>query len=225
MTLPSFDFAAGLSAPPAAPGAFAFDPWAKEAPKPAGGAAVLTTRSAKTRMVHQQQTARCAEQLGRLPSEGETLHVVHSGPGFFLWHLVPAVLQLANGARIRSLRITSLSFNTAFARQMIDLMDADRILRSAILLSVHFRADFPEAYNGLAAELARRGCQIGADLNHSKTATIHLSSGLRLVIENSSNCRSCASREQSTLSASRRLHDWHADWIDKAITAAQEAGR
>jgi hypothetical protein len=166
-----------------------------------------------------RQIKTAAEAIGKLPGPDEALHLVVSGR-FALWHVVPAVLELA-GVPIAELRIATLGFSRKNIEALCRLIDGGQIGRAWLLCSHYFKGTSAEVYNFAADEIAKRPTSAAfySIRTHAKVLTIRLTDGRTLTVESSANLRSCKNIEQMTVIGSQNVYTFHVGWIDELFTA------
>lgn len=153
--------------------------------------------------------------LERLPEAGESLHAIISGT-YALWDLVPAIIE-RSGQRIDALHIATLSFSTANAKDLLDLLDAGQIGTAALLVSHYFKATNQSIYDYLIPQLVRRGQKVLAMRTHCKLLLVALADGRRFTVESSANLRSCKNIEQFVMTQDQGLYQFHRDWMEKLL--------
>lgn len=179
----------------------------------------LVRRSHKQHMLHLMHVANAARHLERLPADGESFHCVMKG-NYHAWDLVPAALQLAEGATIAHLSVATLGFNKSNAAELIELFDAGKIAAVDFICSCYFKSTCAGEFQFLHAGLIARGQRIAAVRSHAKILGFEFSDGRAMVIESSANLRSCHNVEQFSLTHDRELLEFHRSWIDRLLTEA-----
>lgn len=172
----------------------------------------LTTRQHKRSMLNLSRARKAAQQLERLPDEGETLHTVLDGT-FALFDFIPAVIDLS-GVPIDSLTIATLGFSKNNVESLAALIDAGQVKQLAVLCSHFFAAANidGEIYSQMAALCARHSFPIAAMRTHAKL--LLLATGQRrIVVESSANLRSCHNVETAVLFDDPKLYDFHRAWV------------
>jgi hypothetical protein len=160
--------------------------------------------------------AHAVEHLAVMPAAGEALHFL-VGDRVNLWQIVPALLQRFAPQPIAELWVSTLSYGSATAAELLELVDAGRIVRVHLLVSVMFSAKNRALFEELVPPLVRRGHRAAAMRTHAKILAIRFAGGDRLVIESSSNLRGCSCAEQVTVINDAGLYDFHRTWIDRAL--------
>jgi hypothetical protein len=159
--------------------------------------------------------------LTHLPAPGEALHALITGR-YDLMHLLVCLLDRLGPAR--AVRIATLSFNARNLTEMFAILDGPDPPRLTLLCSAFFRDHNKELWRQTLEGFRKRGqagasCRTAAARTHAKVITIESVSGSKLALEGSANLRSNGNREQFLLANDAGLHDWHAAWIDKLVTA------
>ena len=183
-------------------------------PNPAA-ATPVHTRAAARRM-HEAKLA--ADLLPELPAPGETIHAMMSGR----YDLAQVIVATVRRWPVAHLRITSLSANKRTLRELIAEVDAGTVSRITLLLSGFFARHNKELFQAIREEVQadHPGSRIAAAKCHAKIALFEFRDGsIPLVLEGSANLRKNDSVEQLTATRSRELHDWHAGWIDRLVSA------
>jgi hypothetical protein len=157
--------------------------------------------------------------LHRLPTEGESIHIVLRG-NFRNSDFIPAVLTLAAPAKIDELWITTLGYDRHTGEMLLRLLDGKQIGQCTLLASCYFQAQEKTLWGWLTSELERRGSRALAARNHSKLMLFRMSNG-HFVMEGSGNLRSCRNAEQTTLTADEGLFCFHVGWIQELFRKAK----
>jgi len=152
--------------------------------------------------------------LRELPVKEGSIHCLMGGD-FNAWDLVPAVLQLA-GKPAKTLTIATLGFNKGNMTHLGKMLDDGDVKKAALLCSHYFQGTDLITYRIAKQILQDRGMEIAFCRNHCKI--ICIDAGAPYVIEGSANLRSCNNLEQFTISNSRPLFDFHAEWIARTIS-------
>jgi hypothetical protein len=166
-----------------------------------------------------QKVKDAADHVKRLPKKGEAIHMVLSGR-YQLFHLVPAVLDLAAPATIDELYLCTLSYSKDNASDLLDLIDAKKIKCLHLLVSHYFSKANPHLFDPLEAELKARGHHVLTCRSHAKLFLFELSDGRKYVVHSSANMRSCKSIEQACFESDEGLHAFHREWIKGLFATA-----
>lgn len=170
-------------------------------------------RHRKLDLVDARQAKDAAESLGRIPDEGESLHMVISGR-FALWDFVPAMLTLS-GTTITAMHIATLGFSKRNIAKMCELHDAGRIGSIHLLCSHYFAGTSGAIYDFAVEQFATRsGCKFLSVRTHAKMVLVAFADGRKIVIESSANLRSCKNIEQVSIFADGALYAFHRGWIE-----------
>lgn len=168
-----------------------------------------------------RQAKSAAEALGELPGPDEAVHVVISGR-YSLWDCVPAILD-AGTRTIDMLHVATLGFSRRNVEAMARFLDRGMIRRLRLLCSHYFKGTSPHLYEFAAVELAKRpGAEFLSVRTHAKLLLIEFAGGRVLTLESSANLWSCKNIEQLSVFGSRKLHAFHAAWIDKLFHEGRE---
>jgi hypothetical protein len=162
---------------------------------------------------------RCAEHLGRLPVKGESVHCIFNGE-ISLWDFVGATLELS-GNPIDELLIATLGFSDANAAGLDDFMDEGKVKSAGILCSHFFAAKNAKIYEHMCAVADKHKFPIAAMRSHAKVMLMRAGKA-RLVVESSSNLRSCHNIEQATFFNSADIYEFHETWIRLFIAKGLE---
>jgi hypothetical protein len=158
-----------------------------------------------------------AALLPELPEPGESVHALMTGT-YDLCQVVTATLKRVPNCR--HLRIATLCYSRWNAAELLSLLEARKELALTLLVSVFHREHNKDLHAWLADELKNHpGARIAAARSHCKVVCFDLGRRDGLVIEGSANLRTNKNREQLTVTRDRRLHDWHAAWIDELVGA------
>lgn len=182
----------------------------------------LVTRTARRTPKEMLRIKRATEQLRELPRPNETLHLICQGD-FAAFDLIPTVHAIT-GERIERLHIVTLGFSRKNVAQLATMMDADEVGEVSFLFSHYFINTSREESLYMLDVLGPRGVRIAAMRTHAKIILIETRSHA-VVIETSANLRSCHNVEQFVIADDRELLDFHARWIDAAITRIEHASR
>lgn len=156
-----------------------------------------------------------------MPGPGEAYHFL-LGDRLGLWDTIPALLRRIEPVTIRRLHVSTLSFGSTAAAELLALVDAGRIGRVTFLVSVMFAAKNRHLHDELIPPLLARGHRAGAMRTHAKLMALELSDGRQFVVESSSNLRSCHCAEQTTVVNDAGLYRFHAGWMDRAVGSGQK---
>ncbi|MHA3773650.1 hypothetical protein ACXR0O_19110 [Verrucomicrobiota bacterium sgz303538] len=182
-------------------------------------------RSDRARVVTRHKITGCfdlsrvenaAEQIGKLPGADEAVHFMMGGR-FAAADMIPAIQQLA-GEPIAELYIATLGFSKQNVEQFATLLDEGTVKRLTLICSAYFKDTEGMAYGYGLQQLAElRDARLAKTRNHAKVVLFRF--GRRyFVVEASANIRSCLSLEQVALIQSRRLFQFHRQWMEKVLT-------
>jgi len=172
----------------------------------------LVRKSHKRIMIHLDQVRNAAKHLQRLPDPGESVHIIMRG-NFNAWDMVPAMLQLAGGAAIDELYLTTLGFNKSNAIELFNLFDVGLVRKIGFICSIYFRDANVSEYQALADGMRERNQRVLAMRNHTKIILARFEDGRTFAIESSANLRAARNLEQMTIHAAEDLFDFHKKWI------------
>lgn len=164
--------------------------------------------------------SKAADVLSRLPSNGESIHVILRG-NYRNSDYIPAILKMATPARADELWLTTLGYDRHTGEMLLRLIDAGQVGTCTLLASVYFQANEKTLWGWLTSELERRGSRALAARNHCKLMLFKMSDGTHYTMEGSGNLRSCRNAEQATLTADEGLFTFHAVWIDELFRKAK----
>lgn len=182
----------------------------------------MTRAAAKRRYARIERAVAAAEAIGRLPEPGESIHGIMSGT-YDGWALVPAVIELAEGATVDHLWVATLGFNRDNVESLAGMLDAGQVRRVSFIASCWFRTTDTTVWEHTATELTRRGHRCVAVRSHAKVILFELSDGRALAWEASANLRSCKNVEQFALHHAPDLVEFHKSWMDELISQALAA--
>ena len=197
-------------------------------PRPAFGRHAQHAEDKAPGVHHAKATARRAmmfkeakELLSALPGPGEAVHAIMTGR-YDLMLLLVALLDL-HPTPCRRLRIATLCFNRRNAVEMLGLLESGKIGGLTLLASSFFKANNKELFESFRDDLADfPTSRIAAARSHCKVVCFDFADGTGLVLEGSSNLRTNSNREQMALMNDRGLHDFHAAWLDRMVSAHAE---
>jgi hypothetical protein len=164
------------------------------------------------------------DHIKRLPEGGEAVHMVLSGR-YQLFHLVPAVIELAAPATIDELHLCTLSYSKDNAADLLAMIDAGKIKRTWLLVSHYFSKANPHLFDPLEAALKSRKQEVLTCRSHAKIFLFRLSDGRKYVVHSSANMRSCKSIEQACFESDEGIYQFHAEWIKGLFAKANEVKR
>ncbi len=168
-----------------------------------------------------RQLVNAIEDISELPQPGTVLHLL-TAKRFALFNVIEAVLNMRAPAKIRHLSICTLGFSTANVEALAAMLDAGQVEKLDFIFSVYFRSLEKENCERLTIELGRRGARIIALLQHAKILVIEMTDGKNFVVESSSNLRSCASLEQTSIFADDGLAAFHRSWMNELFSEAKK---
>jgi len=164
--------------------------------------------------------SRAKELITRLPAPDESLHYVWPGT-FRHAAVIPAVLDLAGCSC--QLAISTLGYDKRCGELLLAELDNGRIQHIDMTSSIYARAHYQALDKWLTAELAKRGSRHAAAKVHGKILAFQFTDGTALVVESSSNLRSCQMLEASVISGCPKLAKFHREWISQVLD--QEGAR
>jgi hypothetical protein len=175
-------------------------------------------RTDKAVLLDGRRLQNCLTHIGVLPDEHEAFHLV-TAKRYSLWHVVKAMLHLADPVTIGYLGIATLGFSKQNLDELLGELDAGRIGKVDFLYSVYFKSNERESCERLTHELTIRGQRVLAMLTHAKVVLMQLTDGRGFVVESSANLRSCSSIEQIMLTHDADLFAFHRGWINELMEA------
>ena len=185
--------------------------------KPIGVDSHSYRRRAAKRAYENLLFQRAAEkQIGRMPDEGETIHMVVSA-AYRTVDLIPAWLALKAPEPIEQLYVATLSFNRECLDLILELFDAGKVRAFALVISVYDRANDPGRFQYAKEQLQRRGCRITAMQNHCKVITALFADGTGYTAEGSANLRSHSTTENVALTNDAGLFRFHEAWMEEGL--------
>ena len=164
----------------------------------------------------QKNIKKAVELINPLPQEDHALHCL-MGDDFNAWELVPAIMEL-EAAPIDRLFIGTLGFNKPMIKHLAELVETKAVKEVWLLCSHYFQATDKTLYR-YALDMMRK-CSKRARVNyarsHAKIVAMEINDKF-FVMEGSANLRACNNVEQVTISQSKGLFDFHADWIKRNV--------
>lgn len=185
----------------------------------------LRRRSEKRTLRRMLREEAAAEQIDRLPDEGEEILLLLSGR----WHgfdLFGAIMRLGAPAKIAEAHVSSLAINKTHTRRLEEMLDEGEIGRLTLVVADVFRekskSEWSELQRVFGADPARR--RVAAVRNHTKLMAIRLTDGRCYAVHGSLNLRRCSSYEQASISRDRgdTAYAFLRDFIEEI---AAEGGR
>lgn len=183
--------------------------------------AVLIRRPSARSFINATHVANLAKSLTKLPDAGESWHIIAKG-NWPAWSLVPRTLELAVGAKIVWLGISTLGFSRDNVDELSGMLDHGDIGRVDLIYSAYFKSNEKELVGFLTAEMTRRGQRVKSIRNHSKILAVELSDGRAIVVESSANLRSCRNVENFCITHDAALLAFHRDWMNTILTNNRE---
>ena len=183
---------------------------------PAGQAPAPLTRKSDAKKLAFIRDA--DEVIACLPGPGEQLHALMTGR-YDLTDLIGRTL--ANIGQPVEMLIATLSYNGRNLGHMTDWLDTGQVTTLGLVCSKFFREHNKELYEETREEFQARGARLACPRSHAKVVTLHApSAGLKMVFEGSANLRTNSNQEQIAILNCEKLHDWHAQWIDRLLSEA-----
>lgn len=175
-----------------------------------GAPAPMKTRG----LARYQRAARtAAELLPEIPKPGEAHHCLMTGE-YDLCQVIASVARRL--PTLTAIRIATLSYSKRNAVELLELLEALPSLKLTVLASAFFRGHNKELHEWFEEELKiHPTARLAAARSHCKVVAFELGKADGLVFEGSANLRTNKNREQLTAIRDRRLHDWHAGWIEE----------
>ena len=194
--------------------------------KPIGVESRAYRRRAGKRVYENLLFQRAAEkQIGRMPDEGETIHMVVSA-AYRTVDLIPAWLALKAPAPIEALYVATLSFNRECLDLILELFDQGKVKAFSLVISIYDKANEPARFEYAKTELQKRGCRIMAMQNHCKIIAARFADGTAYTAEGSANLRSHSTTENVALTRDTGLFAFHAAWMEEALSLPdKDAGK
>jgi hypothetical protein len=155
-------------------------------------------------------------QIGRLPDDGETIHMVVSA-AYRTVDLIPAMLALHAPEPIAELYVATLSFNRQCLDLILELIDQGRIESFAFVVSTFSKNLEPAAFEYARSQLHARGQRIVAMFNHCKVIAARFAGGACYTSEGSANIRSHSTTENVALTHDAGLFEFHKGWMEEGL--------
>lgn len=178
----------------------------------------LRRKTRKRVYLHGMHIDNAAQMITRLPEPEESIHCVIRGT-FHAWDFVPAVLKLAQPARIKRLDIATLSFSNSNAEELISLMDSGQIAAVTFICSGYYSRMNAVLFEDVQTQIQSRGGRVNALPSHAKVTCLELTDGRHITIEGSANLRSCRNIEQCVLTNDQKLLLFHRQWMEELAAA------
>ena len=172
----------------------------------------------RLRMRSGMKTERAEDVITEIPLPGESIHYITNGK-FDYWTFIPILIRLMDGST--ETYMSTWTMNRSNAMELMDLYDAGKIQNLTFITGDYFKKREAVTYALLITELIKRGQKFKAFMNHAKVTC--LSNGHDfLVMEGSANFTSNPRIEQTTITNSRELFEFHAGWIRDAFKKANK---
>ncbi len=190
--------------------------------RPIGVECFAYRRRAGKRVFENKLFQRAAEeQIGRMPDQGETIHMVVSA-AYRTVDLVPAWLALKAPEPIQELYIATLSYNRECLDLLLELFDRKQIKAISFVISIYDKANEPARFAYAKEQLQKRGCRIMAMQNHCKVIAALFVDGMAFTAEGSANLRSHSTTENVSLTNDAGLFEFHKAWMEQALSIPEK---
>lgn len=166
------------------------------------------------------QTKELARIMPALPEPGESHHLVSDGR-FDYWRWVPHLLGLLGPAA--EAYVSSWTMNRQNVLEMLELFDAGKIQRLAVLTGLYFKRRESAVYAQLVTGLMARGQRYSAFANHAKVMLLTEASGTHwLTLEGSANLTGNPRLEQQVITNDRGVYQMHRTWMEQMLTRSEK---
>lgn len=155
------------------------------------------------------------EFYGRLPSPGETLHIVSDGK-FDAFDLVPATLAMLPGRRCERLHLSTWTTNMETSQKILRLYDSGCAGQVAVITGLYFQQHKPVVSNYLLTEIRRRGQRFASCQCHAKVILIS-APPVCITVEGSANLSENSRIEQFSIANSEPLYRMHESWMEEVL--------
>lgn len=173
----------------------------------------------KAREVKALKRQELAEFVEALPSPGETLRCVSNGR-FDYWDFVPHILKMRKGAALEFYAST-WTLNRQNCEELLQLFDSGRIRKISFMTGIYFKRRESAVYATLLDGLTDRGQRYIALENHSKIAMLAIPPDY-YVLEGSANFTANPRIEQNCLTNSKRVFDFHKEWMNEVFAKVKK---
>lgn len=160
-----------------------------------------------------------ADQLGRLPDEGEAFHLITNGR-FDTFTLLPAMLDLAAPRVCELWYASTWIISRKHTLTLFDLIDAGKIRQAGIITGTYFKRRETAVFWQLVTGLRARRGLYRACLNHSKWMALGLDDGSGYVLTSSANFAENGNIENHTITRDRGLFDFYARFAASMLRPA-----
>lgn len=178
----------------------------------------LRRKITKRELRRLDEVKQAVAQIERLPDLDEAVHAILDGR-FNAWDIVPAIVKLSEPGIVSDLAIATLGYSMKNARELFALIDAGKIAATTFLCSHYFAKASSKEFEFLRSGMTERGHTVRAARSHAKVIAAKLTDGRCVVVEMSSNLRSCKNYEQICMTQSPELFAWHKKWISEIASA------
>lgn len=161
------------------------------------------------------------EILERLPDPEESIHIVSNG-AFDYWSFVPACQRLIGNPVTLYGSTWTMSRNCIV--ELMELFDKGLFTQISLVTGADFKHRETGVYATLVSGLLERQQRYLCFQNHAKVFL--MTDGVTyLVGEGSANWTGNPRLEQTTLTNSKALYNFHRDWIEEVFTNAKRIKR
>lgn len=161
------------------------------------------------------------EVLERLPGPEESVHIVSNG-AFDYWSFVPACQRLIGKPVTLYGSTWTMSRNCIV--ELMECFDTGLFTQISLLTGADFKHRETAVYATLVGGLLERGQRYLCFQNHAKVFLM-TDGTTYLVGEGSANWTGNPRLEQTTLTNSKRLYDFHQEWMEEVFTNAKRIKR
>ncbi len=169
----------------------------------------------RRRFVTVRNASRAAQQIGKLPTTGEVVHLLLRANSFSCFDVLPAMIELA-GRPADDVVLATLGVNERAAEELDRLGTSGTIKNCRMILSHYFRSVDPQPFAVTSQVFQRHHWQLGVCRSHAKLIMARFGRD-HYVAAGSGNLRSCRSVENMDISNDRRLYKFYADFVDEML--------
>lgn len=177
-------------------------------------------RAARRRYENAAKGRAVAEQVGAMPSAGESIHLVSNGK-YDCWSVVKAALQWLGKAD--ELYCSTWTLCRPVVVELFALCDRGALdgRRVSFLSGLYFKRRETSLYAAMLEGLRQRGGRYIAFQSHAKV-TLLCNPAAAIVIEGSANLNDNPRFEQYVITNDRALYDFHRAWMEEVLARGTE---
>jgi hypothetical protein len=151
--------------------------------------------------------------LTRLPAVGESLHIIQNGK-FDFFDYIPIVIDLMGKADEGY--FSTWTMNRENTQELFDIYDSEKLGKINIITGIYFKKRESAVYAMLMEYIIARKQRYITCKNHAKvTILCHKMKNQYITIEGSANMTANPRIEQSVITNSKQLYEFHREWMEE----------